>query len=84
MDLPPVRTIPSAPQHARNSPARPSSLPNSSEIAAPIPLFLCEVRYTLPERSAQIFTSRYALYLSSEEKLAAELQRNDFACYLSI
>jgi YhcG PDDEXK nuclease domain len=47
----------------------------------PIGIVLCAgkseavVRYRLPEGNAQIFASRYKLYLPTEEELAAELQR---------
>jgi predicted nuclease of restriction endonuclease-like (RecB) superfamily len=47
----------------------------------PIGIILCTdknaavVRYTLPEGNAQIFASRYKLYLPTEEQLAAEVQR---------
>lgn len=33
------------------------------------------MRYTLPEDNRQIFTSKYKLYLPSEEELRQELQR---------
>ncbi|QCP33591.1 hypothetical protein [Anaerostipes rhamnosivorans] len=33
------------------------------------------VKYTLPENETQIFTSKYKLYLPSEEELSQELQR---------
>lgn len=47
----------------------------------PIGIVLCAdksesvVRYTLPEDNRQIFTSKYKLYLPSEEELRRELQR---------
>ena len=47
----------------------------------PIGIVLCAdksesvVRYTLPEDNYQIFTSKYKLYLPSEEELRQELQR---------
>ena len=47
----------------------------------PIGIVLCAdksesvVRYTLPEDNRQIFTSKYKLYLPSEEELRQELQR---------
>lgn len=47
----------------------------------PIGIVLCAdksesvVRYTLPEDNHQIFTSKYKLYLPSEEELRQELQR---------
>ncbi len=47
----------------------------------PIGLILCTakneamIKYTLSRDSTQLFTSRYQLYLPSEEELAAELQR---------
>ena len=34
------------------------------------------VRYILPKDNRQIFTSKYKLYLPSEEELRQELQRN--------
>lgn len=33
------------------------------------------VKYTLPEGNKHIFASRYKLYLSTEEELKAEIQR---------
>ncbi len=50
----------------------------------PIGLLLCAdksdaiVRYTLPEDSNQIFTSKYLTYLPSEEELKRELRLKDF------
>ena len=47
----------------------------------PIGIVLCAdkseavVRYTLPEGNTQIFTSKYKLYLPTEEELRQELQR---------
>lgn len=47
-------------------------------------LILCEdkkeavVRYTLPKPNAQIFASKYKLYLPSEKELKAELKREKF------
>lgn len=47
----------------------------------PIGIVLCAdksesvVKYTLPENETQIFTSKYKLYLPSEEELSQELQR---------
>ena len=47
----------------------------------PIGIVLCAdksesvVRYTLPEDNHQVFTSKYKLYLPSEEELRQELQR---------
>ena len=47
----------------------------------PIGLILCTdkneavVRYTLAKNASQVFASRYQLHLPSEEKLAAEIQR---------
>ena len=47
----------------------------------PIGIVLCTdkseavVRYTLPEGNAQIFASKYKLYLPTEEELARELQQ---------
>jgi predicted nuclease of restriction endonuclease-like (RecB) superfamily len=55
-------------------------LTNSDE-NPPIGIILCTdknaavVRYTLPEGNAQIFASRYKLYLPTEDELAAEVQR---------
>ena len=54
-------------------------LTNSDE-NPPIGVVLCTdkneavVRYTLPEGNAQIFASRYKLYLPTEEELASEIQ----------
>jgi predicted nuclease of restriction endonuclease-like (RecB) superfamily len=51
----------------------------------PLGIVLCTdkseavVRYALPEGNTQIFTSRYKLYLPSEEELAVELQRERWA-----
>lgn len=47
----------------------------------PIGIVLCAdksesvVKYTLPENETQIFASKYKLYLTSEEELSQELQR---------
>ena len=44
-------------------------------------LILCEhkndtiVRYTLPEKNKQIFSSRYKLYLPTEKELVSELAK---------
>ena len=47
----------------------------------PIGIILCAdksesvVKYTLPENNSQIFTSKYKLYMPTEEELKQELEK---------